>query len=34
VGFDIAELSPIKGLIYPDFIAAKLAYKFIGYITA
>ncbi|MFC1559806.1 agmatinase [Candidatus Margulisiibacteriota bacterium] len=34
VGFDVTELSPIKGLIYPDFVAAKLTYKFIGYIAS
>ncbi len=28
---DIVELSPLFGLIHPDFLAAKLAYKFIGY---
>jgi agmatinase len=31
VGADIAELSPISGLSAPDFVAAKLAYKIIGY---
>jgi len=30
VGFDVVELSPIPGLIAPDFLAAKLIYKFIG----
>ena len=34
VGFDVTELSPIKGLVFPDFVAAKLIYKFIGYISA
>jgi len=33
VGFDVCELSPIKGLIFPDFVAAKLVYKLIGYIS-
>lgn len=32
VGFDIVELSPIKGVHAPDFTAAKLVYKLIGYI--
>jgi len=31
VGADIVELSPLKGIIFPDFLAAKLAYKIIGY---
>lgn len=31
VGADIVELSPIPGLPAPDFLAAKLAYKIIGY---
>ncbi len=31
VGFDIVELAPIKGLSFPDFVAAKLTYKLIGY---
>jgi len=33
VGFDLVELSPIPGLIHPDFLAAKLVYKLIGYIS-
>jgi len=32
VGADITELSPIPGFLAPDFVAAKLAYKIIGYI--
>ncbi|MFC1713221.1 agmatinase family protein [Candidatus Poribacteria bacterium] len=32
VAFDIVELSPQPGNIAPDFLAAKLAYKLIGYI--
>ncbi len=32
VGFDITELSPIRGLIHPQFVMAKLIYKLIGYI--
>lgn len=33
VGFDVVELSPIEGLVHPDFTAAKLLYKTIGYIS-
>ena len=33
VGFDITELSPIRGLIHPQFVMAKLIYKVIGYIS-
>lgn len=32
IGFDVVELSPNPGNIAPDFLAAKLTYKFIGYI--
>jgi len=31
VGADVVELSPIKGFDAPDFLAAKLVYKIIGY---
>jgi len=31
VGADVVELAPIKGLNAPDFVAAKLVYKIIGY---
>lgn len=31
VAADIVELAPIKGISAPDFLAAKLAYKLIGY---
>jgi len=31
VGFDIVELAPIEGLLSCDFLAAKLAYKCMGY---
>jgi agmatinase len=31
-GFDIVELAPIDGFHAPDFLAAKLAYKCIGYL--
>jgi agmatinase len=33
VGFDLVELCPIPGLVAPDFLAAKLIYKIIGYIV-
>ncbi len=33
VGFDVVELCPIPGLVAPDFLAAKLIYKIIGYIV-
>jgi agmatinase len=33
VGLDLVELSPLPGIIAPDFLAAKLLYKIIGYIT-
>lgn len=33
VGFDLVELSPQPGLHAPDFLAAKLIYKCIGYAT-
>lgn len=31
IGADIVELAPIPGMVAPDFLAAKLAYKLIGY---
>lgn len=31
VGGDIVELAPIPGITYPDFAAARLAYKMISY---
>ncbi len=31
VGFDVTELAPMKGLHAPDFLAARLTYKLIGY---
>ncbi|MFH1177637.1 MAG: agmatinase [Acidobacteriota bacterium] len=31
VGFDIVELAPIPGLVAPDFLAAKLVYRLLGY---
>ncbi len=32
-GFDVVELSPVPGLIAPDFLAAKLVYRMMGYIA-
>lgn len=32
-GFDVVELAPIPGIIAPDFMAAKLIYRLMGYIT-
>ncbi len=32
VGFDVVELCPIKNNVAPDFMAAKLIYKMLGYI--
>ncbi len=32
IGFDIVELMPIKGVVAPDFLAAKLIYRLLGYI--
>jgi len=32
-GFDVVELAPIPGLVAPDFLAAKLVYRIMGYIT-
>jgi agmatinase len=34
VGFDIMELSPIPGMIAPDFLAAKLCYRMMGWVLA
>ena len=31
IGLDIVELAPIAGIMGPDVLAAKLAYKAIGY---
>jgi agmatinase len=33
VGFDVVELCPIPGNVAPDFLAARLAYKVMGYIN-
>lgn len=32
VGFDVVELCPLKGNVAPDFLAAKLVYRLLGYI--
>ena len=32
VGFDVVELSPKEGFIAPDFLAAKIIYRLLGYI--
>lgn len=34
VGFDIMELAPIPGMVAPDFLAAKLCYRMMGWILA
>lgn len=31
LGIDIVELSPIPGLIFPDYLVSRLVYKIIGY---
>ncbi len=33
-GFDVVELAPIPGLHAPDFLAARLVYKMMAYLTA
>jgi agmatinase len=33
VGFDVVELCPIPGMIAPDFLAARLIYKIMGYMV-
>jgi len=32
-GFDVVELAPIPGMIAPDFLASKLVYRIMGYLT-
>ncbi len=32
-GFDVVELAPLPGVVAPDFMAAKLIYRFMGYIN-
>jgi agmatinase len=34
VGFDIMELAPIPGIVAPDFLAAKLCYRMMGWVLA
>jgi agmatinase len=34
VGFDVVELAPIPGIVAPDFLAAKLVYRLLGYALA
>ena len=34
VGFDVMELSPLPGIVAPDFLAAKLCYRMMGWILA
>ncbi len=31
IGFDVVELAPIPGNVAPDFLAAKLVYRLLGY---
>jgi agmatinase len=31
VGADVVELAPLPGIVAPDFLAAKLAYKLVGF---
>ena len=33
-GFDVVELAPIPGIVAPDFLASKLVYRIMGYLTA
>ena len=32
-GFDVVELAPLPGIVAPDFMAAKLIYRLMGYMT-
>ncbi len=32
-GFDVVELAPIPGMVAPDFLAAKLIYRIMGYLA-
>jgi agmatinase len=32
-GFDVVELAPLPGVVAPDFMAAKLIYRLMGYIN-
>jgi agmatinase len=33
-GFDVVELAPIAGMVAPDFLASKLIYRIMGYLSA
>jgi agmatinase len=33
LGVDVVELSPIPGMVAPDFLAAKLIYRIMGYLS-
>jgi len=33
-GFDVVELSPLPGMVAPDFLATKLIYRIMGYIAS
>jgi agmatinase len=33
-GFDVVELAPIPGMVAPDFLASKLIYRIMGYLSA
>lgn len=33
-GFDVVELAPLPGMVAPDFLAAKLVYRVMGYLTS
>lgn len=32
-GFDVVELAPLPGIVAPDFLASKLIYRIMGYVT-
>jgi N1-aminopropylagmatine ureohydrolase len=34
VGFDVMELAPIAGMVAPDYLAARLCYRLMGWIVA
>ncbi len=34
VGFDLMELSPIRGIVAPDILAARLCYRMMGWVLA
>ncbi|HQL91644.1 MAG TPA: agmatinase [Syntrophales bacterium] len=33
IGFDVVELAPIAGIVAPDFLAARLTYRVMGYVA-